>query len=68
MSVPTPMVLGKGGAKMQGMVCFTTVKNLMVVSFLKPSMADALHVEEQLLAVVAMVQVHVAFAKEEAAS
>ena len=31
-------------------------------------MADALHVEEQLLAVVAMVQVHVAFAKEEAAS
>jgi len=62
------MVLGEGGAKMQGMVCFMTVKNLMAVSFLKPYMADALHVEEQLLAVVVMVQVHVAFAKEEAAS
>jgi len=49
MSVPTPMVLGEGGAKMQGMVCFMTVKNLMAVSFLK-------------------LQVHVAFAKEEAAS
>lgn len=53
---------------MQGMACFMTVKNLMVASFLKPSMADALHAEEQPLAVAAMVQEFVVFVKEEVAS
>ncbi len=68
MSAPTPTVLGEGGVKMQGMACFMTVKNLMVASFLKPSMADALHAEEQPLAVAAMVQEFVVFVKEEVAS
>lgn len=61
-------VLEGDGVRMQDMGCFMTVKNLMVASFLKPSMADALHAEEQPLAVAAMVQEFVVFVKEEVAS